>query len=342
MSAPLTIGILGTADIAKAVVRAMGASGECVWGAVASRDEARARAFIEECVAEGAATFDGANRPTTFGSYDALIDSGAVDAVYIPLPNSLHAEWTKRALAAGLHVLCEKPLAVDAHEARSIAKAATQAGRVCVEGYMYRFHPQWARVRELIDQGAIGRVATLQSRFTWQNYDPAANATSAELAGGALMDVGGYCVHFSRLIAGCEPTHAAATAVMGAGVDQTLVGILQFPDRLFAHFECSIDCHELHGATITGAEGSILLDKPWIPGDEPAPIVVRREGEEAVTQHVGPADSYRLMLDDFVARCRGEIDAPDPLADAVANMTAMDALKLSAAEERLVRVDEVR
>ncbi len=317
-------GILGTAEISRETIRGLHAGGAGELRAVASRDAQRARAWAREH-----------KIPLAFGSYDELLRSGEVDIVYNPLPNSLHATWTINALAAGLHVLCEKPLTVDAAEARAVAQAAAQAGRCVAEGFMYRHHPQWTRVCELINDGAIGEVRTLHSVFTWYNDDPRANPVSIELGGGALRDVGCYCVHFSRLIAGAEPLRVSAYE-RRVGVDLAMVGLLVFPGGVFASFETGLDSFERHGARIAGTRGEIVVRQPWVPGDRPARLLLLRAGKDAEEIVIAPADSYRLQAEAFAALCRGEGDADAALADAVANMTVLDALYAAAREGRAV------
>jgi predicted dehydrogenase len=323
---PLRWGILGTANISLSFMRGVAASQTSEVAAVASRDPAKAHAWAK---AHGI--------PRAFGSYDALLQSGEVDAIYNPLPNSMHAEWTIAALRRALPVLCEKPLAANAAEARAIAQAAAETGLPVAEAFMYRFHPQWRRVRELLRDGAIGAVSALHSQFTFRLDDRAAICASPALAGGALMDVGCYCVNFSRLIAGGEPRWASAFE-RRAGVDDVLVGLLEFPGGVLAHFETAITNFERHRAEIAGETGAILLTTPWVPGDAPGRIVIRRPDVPDEEIIVAPADSYRLEAEDFVAACRGEAPPRWPIADGVANMAVIDALYASARERRAIRL----
>lgn len=319
-------GILGTAEISREIIRGIreGDGGEL--RAVASRDIDKAERWAGEH-----------DIPLAFGSYADLLRSGEVDLIYNPLPNSLHARWTVEALNAGHCVLCEKPIALNAQEAQAIADAAERNGLHVAEAMMYRFHPQWNRIFELIQSGVIGRVETLHSQFTFMLDDPAANPASSELGGGALMDVGCYCVDFSRMIAGSEPVRVCALEKRKQ-VDETMVGLLEFPGGVLAHFETSITNYERHRAEIAGAEGSIVLPSPWIPGDEAADIVLNRADHAPETIRVPPANSYQLEVEEFVAVANGEAAPARPIADAVANMQAIDALFCSAREWAAVTV----
>jgi len=324
MNKPYRWGILGTADISRRIIRAVRAIDNCELRAVASRSEQRARAWAAEH-----------DIPLAFSSYDALLRSGEIDFLYNPLPNSLHAEWTIKALEAGLPVLCEKPLAVDAAEARTIARVAERTGLHVAEAFMYRFHPQWERALDLLRDGAVGEVVCLDSVFTFRLDDPAANPASAALAGGALRDVGCYCVNFARLVVGAEPLRACAFAHYGA-VDERLVGLLEFPGGLLARFATGLDAFERHGAEIIGSTGSLRLTHPWVPGDEPGRLLLSRENRPPAEILVPPADSYRLEIEDFVAVAAAGARPRWPLADAVANAVVLDALDASAREKRVV------
>jgi len=294
--------------------------------AVASRDAARAAAWAERH-----------GIPLAYGSYQALLDDGRVDLVYNPLPNRLHVPWTLRALEAGRPVLCEKPLAVHAGEARRVEAAARRTGLHVAEGFMYRHHPVYRKVRDLIEAGAIGTVSTIHSRFTFLLEDRSANPASAAMAGGALMDVGCYCVHLSRMIAGCEPTRVSAFE-RRSRVDDLMLGMLDFPNGILAQFETGIASAERHGAEINGTTGTLVLERPWHPGVERAEVRIRRWGKEDEVFPVPGADPYFLQVEDFVAVCRGEREPRWTLRDAVHNMDVIDALFRAAREGRAVPV----
>ncbi len=323
-------GILGTAEIGGDVVRALRQSSRCEVHAVASRDPDRARHWAERH-----------GIPLSFGSYDDLLRSGRVDMVYLPLPNSLHASWTIRALEAGLPVLCEKPMTASAAEALQVQSVSEKTGLYAAEAFMYRYHPVYDRVRELIDAGAIGDVSTVSSQFTFLLDDPSAIPASAELAGGALMDVGCYCVNLSRMIARCEPTRVSALDRRSA-VDEVLMGLLEFPNGILAQFETSIANTERHRAEIAGTTGTIVLERPWHPGEDEARILVRRWEQPDEVIPVEGANPYLLEFEDFVAVCKGEREPRWPVRDAVSNMAVIDALVQSAGEGRVVAVKAPR
>lgn len=317
-------GVLGTANIARTVVAAIGRS---QWGlakAVASRDGERARSWAEEMAVENA-----------FGTYEALLACKEIDAVYVPLPNALHGAWTIRALEAGLPVLCEKPFAMDRAEAERVAVVARRLRLPVAEAFMYRFHPMFGIVRDLLDAGAIGELVSIDSRFSFFEDDRTGIVASARLGGGALMDVGCYCVNFSRMIAQAEPVSVSAMQV-GQGIDDTMVGMMAFPGGLLARFEASIASAERHGAEVLGTTGAILLPSPWVPGDQEVTVLVKRWGQPDEKILVPGADTYRMEVDDFARAVNTGADPRWPVADAVANMATLDALFESARTGRQV------
>ena len=192
-------GVLGAANIGRKVIPGIGASATCNVDAVASRDLAKAEAYAAEL-----------SIPRAYGTYEGLLADPEIDAVYIPLPNHMHAEWSIAAVRAGKHVLCEKPLAMNAVEAESIMRAASEADRYVVEAFMYRLHPSWVRVKELVDSGRIGELSNVQSFFSYFNDDPDNIRNQVEAGGGALYDIGCYCINLSRFLFGSEPVVESA------------------------------------------------------------------------------------------------------------------------------------
>jgi D-xylose 1-dehydrogenase (NADP+, D-xylono-1,5-lactone-forming) len=244
---PLRIGILGAARIARLFVEAVRSSRKVSVQAVASRDFDRAQAFAREAGVSQVAS-----------SYDALLGDPDIDAIYNPLPNNLHAEWSMRAVEAGKHVLCEKPLATSAAEARAMFEAARRNNVYLVEGYPYRAQPQTLKLRELLAAEAIGRLQLVQASFGFSLTDPSNIRMDATLGGGALMDAGSYPISLVRMIAGEKPkrVHAIARWVEN-GVDRTLVGSLDFASGLMAQVSCSFATARRRHALIVGDTGSI-------------------------------------------------------------------------------------
>jgi D-xylose 1-dehydrogenase (NADP+, D-xylono-1,5-lactone-forming) len=244
---PVRIGVLGAAKIARLFVDAVRTSRKVVVTAVASRDVDRAKAFARDT---GVATV----HPT----YEALLSDPQIDAVYVPLPNNRHAEWAIRAADAGKHVLCEKPLAATAAEARAVFAAARKNGVYLVEGYPYRAQPQTLKMRELLDANAIGKLQLVQASFGFPLTDMTNIRMDPTLAGGALMDAGSYPVSLVRTIAGAKPARVfAMSRWAGSGVDLTTLATLEFADGLLAQISCSFATARHRHAFVAGDAGSI-------------------------------------------------------------------------------------
>jgi len=325
MSEPrLRWGVLSTARIGRRAVNPAiqaSANGELV--AVASREEERARIFAQE-----------GGIPQAFGSYEALLEDAAVDAIYNPLPNSLHREWTIRAAEQGKHILCEKPLALDSAECREMQAAAAANGVKLMEAFMYRFHPRTERVLGMVRDGAIGELKQIRSSFTFELDRPDDIRWDPELGGGALMDVGCYCVNLSRTFAGTEPVEVRAMANFhDSGVDRQMAGSLRFENGLLAHFDCALNMEGTQVYHIFGTEGHVRVLEAFVPGAE-ATSVEMFDIEDNLTRVPTPGDDqYRLMVEHF-AHCvlndRPVRWGPD---DAELNMRVIQALYESARKE---------
>lgn len=264
---PLRFGVLGAANIARAFIAGVAPSTQVTVAAVASRDPARAEAFARET-----------GVPRFHGSYKALLADSEIDAFYIPLPNSLHAEWVVRATEYGKPVLCEKPLAISGAEARAMFTAARRNDVVLVEGFPYLAQVQMAKLRELIASGAIGKVNLIHSSFGITSADPGNIRLSPTLGGGALLDAGSYATSLIRIVAGERPARVHAMSRFAAnGVDLTTVATLEFPSGLLAQMSCSFETGYHRHALITGDDGVIetnFLNHP--PASGPALLQVKR------------------------------------------------------------------
>jgi predicted dehydrogenase len=316
MAEPVTWGILSTAHINRLLIPGAHASPKVELAAVASRDLARAEAY--------ARTWE---IPRAFGSYEELLADPAIEAVYVSLPNNLHVEWSIRALEAGKHVLCEKPLSRRVSEVETAFDAADRAGRLLSEAFMWRHNPQTARLAELVADGAIGELRLVRSTFSYSLYDEQNIRLRADLDGGALMDVGCYCVSGSRLLAG-EPELVFAQSLIGeTGTDWVFAATMRHPGGVLATFDCGTALTDRDELEAIGSEGSLFLDDPWhcrTPG-----IEVRREDGVQVVE-VPVEDSYRLELENLSDAIRGEAPLLLGRDDAVAQGRALEALHRSA------------
>ena len=305
-------GILSTARInAKLLAGARVAAGVEVV-AVGSRDRERGEAFAVE---------HGIGR--VHGSYEELLADDDVEAVYIPLPNSLHVPWAVQALEAGKHVLCEKPLTRRAADAERAFDAADRAGRLLMEAFMWRYHPQTEALVRLSEEIAPLRVVSAAFGFRLPDEDTANVRLRADLEGGALMDVGCYCVSALRLLAG-EPERVAGRRVDGGhGVDVRFTGNAAFAGGVLGSFDCGLDMVARHELEVVGDEASLVLADPW--HGRSASIELRRpDGSEMVP--VASANPYARELEDFAAAVRGEREHPFGRADAVGQARTIAAL----------------
>jgi predicted dehydrogenase len=310
-------GILSTARIGlRRVIPAIAASETGALAAIASRTQAKAR--------DAAARF---GIPRAHGAYEDLLADPDVDAVYISLPNTLHKEWTLRAAAAGKHVLCEKPIGLNAAEAQEMAGAASRAAILLQEAFMYRYHPQIERLDALVREGAVGRPWLVRVGFTFTVGSEEDIRLDRALGGGGLLDVGCYTVSISRLLLG-EPDRATAAATFERGVDVRLSGLLTFPHGASALIDCGLRAAERQFCEVIGTEGTITLPRPFLPGEDPALILLRRRDQEERIEIPG-TNHYTRMIDHFGACVLTDAPPRYPASDAVANMRALDLLRSS-------------
>jgi predicted dehydrogenase len=331
-------GILGTGNIARQYAAGLRSARHCVVSAVGSR--------TKEAAAEFAKTFHVEN---VHGSYEALIADPEVDAVYISMPNSLHCQWTLAALNAGKHVLCEKPLAMNAAEAQQMFAAAEKSGKLLMEAFMYRTHPQTLAVMDCVKRGGIGKLKMIRTSFCYRTTRIDGNVRFVrELGGGTLMDIGCYCISFSRLFAGAEPTAIHAVAKMHpTGVDEMVVGTLQFPDDILATFEAGMGLQADNTAYICGEEGYIEIPTPWKPPAHQAKFIITRGIQPRMDRPAGSPGSssapplplrdvryvdagvelYAVEADDFSQSIQEGRPARVTPADSIGNMRVLDAMR---------------
>ena len=320
-------GVLSTASIGRVkVIPAIQNAPHCEVVAIASRD-----AGVAASVAESLGI------PRAHGSYEALLADPEVEAVYIPLPNHLHAQWTIAAAKAGKHVLCEKPLALTPPDAERMIEVADREGVRLMEAFMYRLHPSWVATRELVAAGRIGRLTAVQSWFSYFNDDPTNIRNIVETGGGALYDIGCYSINLSRMLFGAEPDRVEGMIVRdpATGTDVVTSGMLRFGDGV-ATFTCSTRAEDDQRVHVYGSAGRISIEIPFnIPPDRPTRIFVAAGGDPPVaplieTMTFDAADPYTVEADAFAEAILEGRPVPVPPSDAVANLRVIEALVAAA------------
>jgi predicted dehydrogenase len=324
---PLRFGILGAARIAPmALIAPAGRVPEARVLAVAAREPSRAYHFAAQH-----------GIPRVHETYEALLADPEVDAIYNPLPNSHHAHWTIAALEAGKHVLCEKPFAASVTEAETMAQTATRTGRVLVEAFHYRYHPLFARLRQILESGELGAVRHVEAHLCFPLLRRSDIRYRADLAGGALMDAGCYTVHFLRHLIGAEPDVLRATALWTrGGVDRALTAELRFPGTRTGRLSCSLLSRSLlrASARVVGSAGRLYVLNPWAPQYFNRLRLVNTTGVR--TERVWGPPSYDCQLRAFVAAVREGRPVPTHPADAIANMRAIERIYRSAGRQAAV------
>jgi xylose dehydrogenase (NAD/NADP) len=322
MARAVTWGILSTGNINRKVIPAAQASPKVDLVAVASRDKTRAEQYAKTW-----------KIPRAYGSYEALLADPEIEAVYISLPNSIHCEWSIKALDAGKHVLCEKPLSRRTGDVEAAFAVADRAGRLLSEAFMYRHNPQTKRAKELVSGGAIGELRLIRATFSYPLYDDNNIRLSTALDGGALMDVGCYAISGARLFGG-EPEKVYGEAWFGpSGTDWIFTGVLRFPGNVIALFDCGTALPERDELELIGSDGSLFLDDPWhctAPG-----IEIRREGRVERVE-LAPISSYQLELENLSDAIRGQAEPLLGRDDAVGQARVLGALHDSAISGRAV------
>lgn len=314
-------GVISTANIGRAaMIPALQKAGNGELIAVGSRSQEKAEDFARRL-----------GIPRAYGSYEALLEDPDIDAVYNPLPNNLHREWCIRAAEAGKHILCEKPLALNAAEVEEMAAAAAQHRVLLMESFMYRFHPQTERVLALLAEGTIGDLRLMHSAFSFRLTRPDNIRWQPELGGGALMDVGCYCVNVNRTLAGSEPVEVQAFATWaGSGVDAEMAGSLRFDGGLVAQFNCGLTLERLERYQVQGTHGTMEVPTAFLPGSGDTVIHIHRGRDGTHTETLPGTDEYQAIAEHF-ADCllHGQPLRYGP-AEAAANLRVIEALYRSA------------
>jgi xylose dehydrogenase (NAD/NADP) len=309
-------GIISTADINRKVIPGAHASPKVDLVAVASRDQQRAEEYAKEW-----------DIPRAYGSYEDLLADPEIEAVYISLPNNMHCEWSIKSVEAGKHVLCEKPMSRTTTEVVEAFDAADKAGRLLSEAFMYRHNPQTKRLKQLVDDGAIGELRVVRSVFSYSLYDEDNIRLRPDAEGGALMDVGCYNVSGSRLVGG-EPERVFGEAWYGpSGTDWVFTGTLRFPNNVLGLFHCGTALPEQDELEVIGSEGSLFLDDPWHCN---APVLELRRADGVERIEIGHEDSYRLELENVSDAIRGEGELLLGREDALGQARTLEALHASA------------
>lgn len=336
---PVRFGIVSTAKIARDwVIPAMKAVPECDVVAISSRDPERG--------ARVAAEF---NIPRSYASLSDLLKDETVEAVYVPTPNNQHVDDAIAAARAGKHVLCEKPLALDAAEARRLAAVQLETGVEISEAFMVRYHPRWLAAREIIRSGRLGRVTQIHATYSVVNDNPQDIRFQSELGGGALGDVGVYPITAARFLFGAEPIAATATfeKLSPDGVDIAVAGLLEFPENRNLLFSGALLQAWAHWIMVIGTLGWMEIPVAVWPSIKQETVIRVRKRDDMFDQDVEviripPANQYEHEVRDFARAVRGEIEQPWPIGDAVAEMQILDAIRKSAAKQARIQIHQQR
>lgn len=327
MSERLRWGVLGTARIVRKTIPAFQETqnGEVV--GIASRTGDKAREYADKH-----------GIPQAFGSYEALLASPDIDAVYICLPNALHLEWILKSLDAGKHVLCEKPLAMSAAEVQEIAHKAGQTGLKVLEGFMYRFHPRFGKLQELLAAGAVGKLTFVHVAHSFDAGGDDNIRWYTGLGGGALFDTGCYCVNMSRMVTAQEPADVAAfgnyrEAKDGGKVDTSIAGVLRFPDGATALFDTGVNLERRNYLEVTGTEGRLFLDNPFGLLEEDSVLEEHHFGQETIYHKVKGENHFVRMGEHFAGSVLNGTPLCFDLTDAANNARVLEELNRAARKQ---------
>jgi predicted dehydrogenase len=324
----LNWGLLSTARINRALIPPLQVSKRNHLLAVGSRSQETADAYAKEKKIERA-----------YGSYEALLADPDIDVIYNPLPNHLHAEWTIKAVQAGKHVLCEKPLALSVDEVDAIHSAARQHGRVVAEAFMYRHHPQTLKVQELVKSGSLGTVKLIRGSFGFfLDREEDIRLLDPAMGGGSIWDVGCYPISYARAVLGGNPLEVFGWQVAGkSGVDLTFVGQMKFSNNVLAHIDCSFDIPLYWGVEILGSEGSLKIPSPFKPQVNEKIYLTR--GDDTETIKVKGQELYIGEVEDMADAILLGHDPLISLNDSRANVAVITALLESARVGKPVQPD---
>jgi predicted dehydrogenase len=321
MARTVSWGVISPAKIGvEKVIPAMQKGAVSRIDAIASRDLSRAKE-----------TADQLGISKAYGSYEELLADPAIEAIYNPLPNELHVPWTIKALEAGKHVLCEKPIALNAAEAKQLIGARDRAGKLVAEAFMVRYHPQWRRTREIVRSGEIGEAKAIQTFFTYYLLDPT-NIRNIPPGGGGIYDIGCYAIISGRYLFGAEPIRVAATLDRDPkmGTDRLASALIEFPGARHLLFTCSTQLSPIQRVTVVGDKGRVEIAIPFnAPPDRPTKITYDSGadlfGGGARVEEFPVCDQYTLQGDAFSRAVLGEEKLEFPIEDAVAQMRVIDA-----------------
>lgn len=326
MTQPLNWGLLSTARINRALIEPLTASPRTRLLAVASRSQASADGYAREW-----------NIPRAHGSYEALLADPEIDVIYNSLPNHLHAEWTVKALRAGKHVLCEKPLALSLDEVDAMTRTAQETGKVLAEAFMYRHHSQTLKAKEIVDSGQLGKLQLIKGHFTFTLTREGDIRLQKELGGGSIWDVGCYPISYARMIVGAEPFEVFGWQVEGpGGIDDSFIGQMRFRDGIHMQFDCGFKSPSRSHIEVVGVEGALSIPNPYKPNRNVT--MELRRGDEIETIEIAGQELYLGEVDDM---CDAILEGKPPrvsLADSRGNIAVILALLKSAETGRLVSV----